>query len=137
MIVDTGSPTSYTVVVSTPNLDRSFLHCGGANDTFCAADVDLSQIGTATLFHFGYPPIMRRFYLDDGEELATLFQRVQAAGVATSLDTAHVDVDTPAGQVDWRAYLARVLPHVDFFLPSLDEIFFMLDRQRFQNMQAR
>ena len=62
--------------------------------------------------------------------------QIKAAGIATSLDTAHVDVDTPAGQIDWRAYLARVLPHVDFFLPSLDEIFFMLERERFQAMAA-
>ena len=36
----------------------------------------------------------------------------------------------PAGRVDWAALLARVLPHVDVFLPSLDEILFMLDRPR-------
>jgi sugar/nucleoside kinase (ribokinase family) len=63
-------------------------------------------------------------------------QAIKGAGLATSLDTAHVDVDAAAGQVDWRAYLARVLPHVDFFLPSLDEIFFMLDRARFQRVAA-
>lgn len=136
MIVDKESPSSYTIVLSAPGHDRSFLHCEGANDSFSAADVDIATFTDATLFHFGYPPIMRCIYADGGLALATLLQQIKAAGIATSLDTAHVDVDTPAGQIDWRAYLARVLPHVDFFLPSLDEIFFMLERERFQAMAA-
>lgn len=134
MIVDPASPSSYTVVLSAPGFDRSFLHCEGANDTFCAADVESTKIEDATLFHFGYPPIMRRIYADGGVGLAEVMQGAKGLGIATSLDTAHVDVDAPAGQVDWRAYLSRVLPYTDFFMPSLDEVFFMLDRQRFQGM---
>ena len=136
MIVDPTSPSSYTIVLSAPGVDRGFLHCAGANETFCAADVDVEQLADATLFHFGYPPLMRHFYLDGGLEFADLMQRIKAAQLATSLDTAHVDTDTPAGSVDWRQYLTRVLPHVDFFLPSLDEIFFMLDPDRFHQVTA-
>lgn len=126
MIVS-GSPSSYTVVISPPGVDRSFLHCPGANDTFGASDVDMGQVAGTTLFHFGYPPLMQRMYADDGAELAELFRRVQATGAITSLDMAHVDVDSPAGRVDWAGLLRRTLKHVDFFLPSLDEAFFMLD----------
>jgi sugar/nucleoside kinase (ribokinase family) len=39
MIVDTGDATSYTLIVNPPNIDRIFLHCPGANDTFRAQDV--------------------------------------------------------------------------------------------------
>jgi sugar/nucleoside kinase (ribokinase family) len=136
MIVDPTSPTSYTIVISAPGFDRGFLHCAGANDTFSAADVEDERLAGATLLHFGYPPTMRRIYADGGQELANLMQRAKQAGVATSLDTSHVDADAPAGRVDWRSYLQRVLPHVDLFLPSLDEIFFMLEPGRFATMRA-
>jgi sugar/nucleoside kinase (ribokinase family) len=131
-----GSPSSYTVVISPPGIDRSFLHCPGANDTFGAEDVATDQIADATIFHFGYPPIMARMFARGGAELEELFRRVKGAGVITSLDMAHVDIDAPAGHVDWAALLQRTLPHVDFFLPSLDEAFFMLDRQRCQSASA-
>src|SRR5207249_2102210 len=36
------------------------------------------------------------------------------------------DPQSEAGQVDWPAWLRRVLPHVDVYLPSLEETEFML-----------
>ena len=39
MIIDQGVHSSYTVVISPPDIDRSFLHYPGANDTFAAEDV--------------------------------------------------------------------------------------------------
>lgn len=137
MIVDPGGPSSYTVVINPPGVDRSFLHCPGSNDTFGAADVDPARLAGADLFHFGYPPIMRRMYADGGQELAALMARVRATGLATSLDMAHVDVNSPAGKVDWRSLLAAVLPSVDFFLPNLDEAFFMLEPNASRHLAAR
>jgi sugar/nucleoside kinase (ribokinase family) len=136
MIKDTITPTSYTLVLSAPGYDRSFLHCAGANDTLCAADIHTEHFEDATLLHFGYPPILRRFCIDEGEELSTLFTRVKAYGVATSLDTAHVDVDSHAGEIDWRKFLVRALPMVDIFMPSFDEIFFMLEPEIYRRMSA-
>ena len=60
-----GENTSYTIVLAPKGLDRFFLHDPGCNDTFGYADVDFGKVGEAAHFHFGYPPIMRRFYLDD------------------------------------------------------------------------
>lgn len=137
MIVDPTSASSYTVVISAPGFDRSFLHCPGANDTFSAADVPLAQVAEAALFHFGYPPLMRRMYQEDGRELIHLFQAVHARGVATSLDTAAVDLDGLPGRTDWHALLTGVLPFVDFFLPSFEEVLLMLDRERFAQIAAR
>ena len=34
VLVDDNSDTSYSVVLAVPGLDRIFLHCPGANDTF-------------------------------------------------------------------------------------------------------
>ena len=130
MIIGRGESSSYTIVISTPGVDRMFFHYPGTNDTFGGDDIDTDQLAGARIFHFGYPPVMRRMYTDGGVELATLMRRVKTAGLTTSLDMAYPDPSSEAGQVDWAALLERVLPHVDIFLPSLDEILFMLDRPR-------
>jgi sugar/nucleoside kinase (ribokinase family) len=131
-----ADPSSYTVVINPPGIDRIFLHCPGANDTFGAADVSLDQVIQARIFHFGYPPLMRRMYLDTGVELAKLMRAVHVRGVVTSLDMAQPDPDAAAGRVDWRTLLERVLPHVDIFVPSFDETLFMLDRARYAALHA-
>jgi sugar/nucleoside kinase (ribokinase family) len=137
MIVTDESPSSYTVVISPPGVDRIFLHCPGANDTFNADDVDYDKLAGARLFHFGYPPLMRRMYTGEGRELEKLLARVKERSLVTSLDMARPDPASEAGRVDWRAILRRALPYVDIFMPSFDETLFMLDRARFDTLQAR
>ncbi|UCC69844.1 MAG: carbohydrate kinase family protein, partial [Armatimonadota bacterium] len=134
MIVERGLATSYTVVISPPGVDRIFLHCPGANDTFGADDIDYDQLSGARLFHFGYPPLMRRMFLDGGAELSALLHRVKERGLTTSLDMARPDPASEAGKANWRHILQRALPHADVFLPSFDETLFMLDRPRFDRM---
>ncbi len=134
MIISPTSQTSYSVVLALPGHDRIFLHCPGANDTFAFEDLDLDAVERADLFHFGYPPLMKRMYEDEGRELTRLFAAVSQAGVATSLDLAAVDPLSPAGQVDWRAILANTLPLVDIFVPSAEELLFMLDRPRYERL---
>jgi len=136
MIVDPAVATSYTVVISPPGIDRIFLHCPGANDTFGADDVTPQLLEGMDLFHFGYPPLMRAFYSEAGE-LMRLFKKVKACGLATSLDMALPDPQSPAGQADWRAILGQALPFVDLFSPSLDEIVFMLHRARGLKVRER
>ena len=126
MIIDPEAATSYTVIVSPPGTDRIFLHAPAANHTFGADDVRYDVVAQARLFHFGYPPLMRRFYADGGTELVTMFRRVRELGVTTSLDMALPDPASHAGRADWRAILTDVLPWVDVFLPSIEEILFML-----------
>ena len=135
MVVAGGANTSYTIVLVPPGIDRIFLHCPGANDTFGADDVDIDLVGRARLFHFGYPPLMKRMYSDGGEELASLFQRVREQGTLTSLDMALPDPDSEAGRADWPQILERTLPAVDIFLPSAEEILYMLRRDRFDKLQ--
>lgn len=126
MVVDSTTHSSYTVVISPPGIDRCFLHSPGANDTFAAADLHDEHLAGASLFHFGYPPLMRRFYSDDGAELAALLGRARAAGLVTSLDLAYPDPESPAGRAPWPTILRRALPQTDVFLPSLDELRVML-----------
>lgn len=129
--------TSYSVVLAPPGLDRIFLHDPGCNDTFCASDVSDGALEGAALLHFGYPPLMKRMYENGGEELLTLLMRAKLLGVATSLDLAAVDESSAAAQAPWERILARVLPYVDFFVPSIEELCRMLDRERYREWQCR
>ena len=134
LVEDPESSTSYSVVLAIPGYDRIFLHNPGANDTFCDDDIPEEVLQDAVLFHFGYPPLMRSMYTDGGLELAAIFRRVKAHGIAASLDLAAVDPNSAAGQADWEGILRKVLPEVDFFVPSFEELCFMLDRPRYERL---
>jgi len=128
MLVSESEATSYTIVINPPGLDRSFLHCPGANRTFTARDVPYGLLEGARLFHFGYPPLMPRMYAGAGAQLREMFATAQAAGPATSLDMCVPDPDSDAGRINWIEVFERTLPFVDVFAPSIDELLFMLDR---------
>ncbi len=132
MVYTDDAPTSYTIVISPPGTDRSFLHCPGANDTFGPEDIDIEKLGGVCLFHFGYPPLMQRMYADGGYELTEMLKKVHDAGIVTSLDLAHIDMGSEAGQIDWRKLLTMALKEVDLFVPSLDEVYPVLQPARFQ-----
>lgn len=136
LLVDPDSSTSYSVVLAVPGVDRIFLHNPGANDTFSGRDIPEEALEDAALFHFGYPPLMRKMYENGGRELVGLFARVKAKGIATSLDFAAIDPASEAGQVDWQALLCAALPYVDFFLPSFEELCLMLDREKYDRLVA-
>jgi len=126
LIVDPTVDTSYTVAVAAPGIDRIFLHNPAANDTFTCEDIPEEALEGIELFHFGYPPLMRSMYINDGDELLKIYKRVKAKGILTSLDMAAVDPNGEAAKTNWRCLLKRVLPYVDYFVPSLDEILYML-----------
>ena len=135
LIVSPGDSTSYSVVLAIPGIDRIFLHDPGANDTFCADDLPIERIREAALFHFGYPPLMKKIYENDGAELVKIMKSVNEAGAATSLDMAAVDPDTEAGRADWKLILEKTLPYVDIFVPSIEELMFMLDRDKYDRIR--
>ena len=80
---------------------------------------------------------MAQMYRRGGELLAAMLCRVKQAGLSTSLDLAAVDPASEAGRADWEAILARALPWVDFFVPSFEELAFMLDRPLYDALAAR
>lgn len=126
MTVDAEETTSYTVVISPPGVDRMFLHHPGANQSFTTEDVPFAKFRHARIFHFGYPPVMRRMYEQGGEELERLFQTAKENGLTTSLDMCMPSPGSGGSKVDWRQILAATLPYVDVFLPSFDEMLLML-----------
>ena len=135
MIRSQEQSTSYSVVLAVPGIDRIFLHNPGANMAFLASEVPDEVLAEASHFHFGYPTIMKSMYENDGAELVALFQKVKAAGLSTSLDLSSVDPDSDAGKANWYLILKNVMPYVDFFVPSIEEICFMLDKPRYEQWQ--
>ncbi|MCX6930848.1 MAG: carbohydrate kinase family protein, partial [Verrucomicrobia bacterium] len=125
--------TAYGVVVAPPGMDRIFFEDPGCNAIFTAKDIDFLTVAQCRLFHFGYPPLM---WAAEGAELRKLFKQVRRLGVATSLDMTLPDADSPAGQADWRKILAHSLPCVDIFMPSIEEILFMLEPEQYAGLLA-
>lgn len=137
MLRSEDESTSYTVVVAVPGIDRIFLHNPGANHTFCADDIPWEAVRETALFHFGYPPLMRSMFQNDGEELVKILKLAKKNNMATSLDFASIDPASEAGQADWEKILERVIPYVDFLVPSVEELCYMLDRERFEEWKRR
>jgi sugar/nucleoside kinase (ribokinase family) len=131
MIVAEDESTSYSVVLAPPGIDRIFLHNPGTNDTFCSDDIDYETVRNAQIFHFGYPPLMKRMHENGGAELIKTFKKVKELGVTTSLDMSLPDVNSDSGLIDWESMLKELLPYVDIFTPSIEEILFMILREEY------
>ncbi len=130
--VRADATTSYSIVISPPGVDRSFLHCSGENDRFESADLNGVDWSRAAMFHFGYPPMMGRMFENGGRELAALFELARSHGVITSLDMCMPDEKCASGKANWKQICRNVLPGVDLFCPSIEELTFMLDRPRYR-----
>ena len=132
-----GEHTSYSVVLAVPGVDRIFLHDPGANDTFTSEDIPEEMLKDTALFHFGYPPIMKKMYENGGKELVRVMKKAKDAGAATSMDLAAVDPGSEAAKADWELILSNVLPLTDIFVPSVEELCFMLDRDKYYEIKSR
>ena len=133
------APTSVSIAITPPGIDKITLFLKGASQAYRAEDAQ--KVGPCDLFHFGYPVTMKDLYENHGEALMRLMRDVHARGITTSLDTALPRPDSEHGQVDWRPILERTLPFVDIFVPSYEECLFMLDREdyarRFRESSGR
>ncbi|MFP4014002.1 MAG: carbohydrate kinase family protein, partial [Chitinispirillaceae bacterium] len=132
-----GMATSFTIVLSVAGFDRIFLHESGANDFFTADDVNCDRLSPGDIFHFGYPTIMKEMRRGGGEELLRMFRKVKKSGALTSMDLTLPDPQSEAGRCDWEQILKNVLPYVDIFTPSYEEILFMLDREEYGNFRQK
>ena len=137
LIMTEGVDTSYSVVIAIPGIDRVFLHNPGANHSFCSADITEHMLEGISHFHIGYPPLMRGLYQNKGAELVAIMKKAKASGATTSLDMAAVDPGSESGQVDWEGVLVDTLPYVDFFVPSVEELGFMLSKELYSKWTER
>ena len=137
LAIRSGAASSYTVVLSPQDEDRVFIHYPGTNRDFCSDDVDYAVVKKAKIFHMGYPPILPRLIANDGADLEAMYRKAKATGTVTSMDTSLPDPSGASGHADWRAILSRVLPLVDIFVPSIEEIVYMLRRDDYARWQGR
>jgi len=132
-----GTPSSYTVVVAPPGIDRILLHNPATNNRFTSDDLDPELIKQCRHFHFGYPPLMEKMFENEGKELKNVFRIVKEAGATTSCDMTLPDPDSASGKAPWRKILQHILPYVDIFVPSIEETFYMLHPEDFLKMKVQ
>jgi sugar/nucleoside kinase (ribokinase family) len=131
-----GQPSSATIVLQPEKADRTFLHCAGTNAVFNVEHIQFELAERTRIFHLGYPPLLPKLIEENGEELKTIFEKVKRAGAVTSLDMVMPDPQALSGQVNWPLILDKALPYVDIFIPSIDEILFMLRRADWESWKG-
>lgn len=129
--------TAHSVILAIPGIDRIFLHHSGVNDIFSEEDISEKVLEDVALFHLGYPPVMKGLYQNEGEELYRLLRKVKDKGIVTSVDMADVDEKSQAAGENWRNILKKVIPYIDIFMPSVEELCFMLDPMRLTEWKSR
>ncbi len=127
--------TAYGIVIAPPGMDRFFLEDPGCNRVFTADDIDYEIVGKSRLFHFGYPPLMETLWSNGGLKLTELLGRARQQGAVVSLDMTLPDPAAPVGKADWQAILSAALPLVDIFVPSIEEILFMLVPELYSSLK--
>ena len=131
-----GESTSYTIAICIPGIDRFYLHHCGANDTFIYDDMDWDIVERSKLMLFGYPPWMKKLYENTGAELTKILKKTKDLGTTTVLDLSLPDVSY-ANQFDWKAIMKEWVPLSDIMVPSAEEIFYFLYKDKFLDKKAR
>jgi sugar/nucleoside kinase (ribokinase family) len=106
-----GVPTSATILNVRANGERPALHVRGASDHFRIRPEDHSQIFAARFVHLGGTGLLRTL---DGEPSRAFLQAAKAAGCTTSFDLIATDDKT-------IEIVRPLLPHIDYFMPSIEE----------------
>ena len=131
-----GESTSYTIAICIPGIDRFYLHHCGANDTFGYDDMSFDLVKRSKLMLFGYPPWMRKLYERTGDELTRILQKAKELGTTTALDLSIPDVSGYGDKIDWLAILRNWVPLSDIMVPSAEELFYFLYKDRFLEKKA-
>ncbi|MCE5345339.1 MAG: carbohydrate kinase family protein [Bacteroidales bacterium] len=115
--------SAFSIVIAPPGVDRIFLESPGCNQIFDSSYINFDVIAQSRLFHFGYPPLLKQFFLNGGSQLSQMFSKVQQMNVLTSLDFSLPDPESESGKVNWPEIMQKTLPFIDIFVPSLEEVF--------------
>lgn len=126
--------SAFGIVLGPPGVDRIFLESPGCNEFLDNSEIDLDIIANSRILHFGYPPLLKQFFLNDGAKLVSLFSQAKQSGAITSLDLSLPDPESESGKVDWLKLMKGVLPHTDVFVPSLEEVLQILMPAKYQEI---
>lgn len=107
-----SSRTSSSIVTTRANGLRPALHLRGATGDFFVDDAMLPMVIDARVVHLGGVGLMDR--MDDAGRTTEIARAAQAHGAIT---TADVFAASPADMPD----VAQILPHTDYFMPSIEE----------------
>ncbi len=110
--IDDIVQTSVSVVLLSPDGERTFLHCTGANGVFSEKDIDYNIIAECDIVF-----VSGTFLLDtfDGDETALFLKKCKELGKTTFLDVCWDSKDR------WSSIMDKIYPYIDFFMPSIDE----------------
>jgi len=128
--------TSYTIAICIPGIDRFYLHHCGANDTFGYDDMSFDLVERSKLMLFGYPPWMKKLYENTGDELTKILKKTRELGTTTALDLSIPDVSGYGDRFDWLATLKNWVPLSDIMVPSAEELFYFLYKDKFLEKKA-
>lgn len=109
---DSTVNTSATMVMVDPDGERRFVHYLGANAELVKEDIALELVPQAKILHVAGSLVMPKI---DGQPTADILRQAKEMGVITSFDT----VWDAKGR--WMELIEPCLPHIDYFLPSLEE----------------
>ncbi|WP_297836917.1 carbohydrate kinase family protein [uncultured Roseibium sp.] len=106
-----GVPTSATILNVRHNGDRPALHQRGASDHFDVPADMLDAVLAPSIIHLGGTGLLAKL---DGEPSARLLAEAKKRGRTVTFDLLGANENT----ID---LLLPLLPHVDFFMPSIEE----------------
>jgi len=103
--------TSTTMLTIRPNGDRPCLHCRGASDHLFIDESQFDAVCDAKFLHYGGTGFIQAMENGQGEKL---LRHAKSRNLTTTLDLIGPD-DTTVEK------LKALLPHVDYFMPSMEE----------------
>lgn len=104
-------PTSATILNVRANGDRPALHVRGASDHFDVPASAYEQVFDAPIVHLGGTGLLRRL---DGPASVTVLKEAKARGRTTTFDLIAASAET-------ADLVMPLLPHIDYFMPSIEE----------------
>ncbi len=106
-----GIPTSSTILNIRPNGERPALHLRGACDHFLPPPKDKINIFDCNLFHLGGTGLLKKL---DGPVSVQLLKDAKENGCITTWDL--------IGATEQTINIVKpLLPHIDYFMPSIEE----------------
>lgn len=108
---DDSKQTACSMLPILPNGARAAFFVPGATETFTLAPEDMEAVLDARIIHLGGTGLMTAF---DGDPSLDLLRRAKALGRTTVFDLILANAET-------AAVVEPLLPHIDYFVPSIEE----------------
>lgn len=126
----------YVVGICPPKIERMYMIDTAAADDFGYDHMDWKIVERSCILHLGYPPWLRKTYLNGGEELKKIFAKAKELGCTTSLDHSQIMPGTDAEKEDWLAIMERWSKVTDIMMPSVEEALEFLDEEKYKAKRA-